>query len=170
MLPFSYRRIVLTSQKLCTAAVSCDRCAVCLLSLKMLPRSAILFASFLWYSSYEVILHRTLSSPRPAPPPTVWQSELLGFLLPSPHGKWNECLRLLLQKAVLALAQVPFFFLSSNPASLLVLHLLCGILLIGVCARWAFSLCAFYKLIIILNSVFVNTFFSIFWRNYVFCR
>nr|DAE86942.1 MAG TPA: hypothetical protein [Caudoviricetes sp.] len=91
--------------------------------------------------------------------PTVWQSELLGFLLPSPHGKWNECLRLLLQKAVLALAQVPFFFLSSNPASLLVLHLLCGILLIGVCARWAFSLCAFYKLIIFWIFKKVNIYF-----------
>nr|DAW95660.1 MAG TPA: hypothetical protein [Bacteriophage sp.] len=67
--------------------------------------------------------------------PTVWQSALPGLLPPSLHGKWNGYLRLLLQKAVLVLAQVPFFFPSSNHASPLVLHLLCDILLIGVCAR-----------------------------------
>ena len=144
MLPFSYRRIVLTSQKLCTAAVSCDRCAVCLLSRKMLPRSAILFASFLWYSSYAVIPHKTLSNVRQVRMPTVWQSALPGLLFPSLHEKWNECSRLPLPKVVPGSIQALFFFASSNPASLLVLHLLCGILLIDVCARWAFSPCASY--------------------------
>nr|DAY28169.1 MAG TPA: hypothetical protein [Caudoviricetes sp.] len=67
--------------------------------------------------------------------PTVWQSALPGFLPPSLHGKWNERSHLPLPKAVLELAQVPFFFLSSNHASPLVLHLLCDILLIGVCAH-----------------------------------
>lgn len=90
--------------------------------------------------------------------PTVWQSALPGLFAPIPHGKWNEYLRLLLQKAVLALAQVPFFFPSSNHASPLVLRLLCGILLIDVCARWAFSLCASYELIVLLNIESVNTF------------